>query len=98
MKIYLLCVDPDNGNLDDVVLLPYLTRAAVEEARDGLIDDGSESVLSIRELLVCDVLTKDNRIPVEDDYQISPSPDPRESFECDPHDLEDFGGRGVEPR
>jgi hypothetical protein len=95
MKIFLLIMDPDNGELQDVKIAAFNSRAAAERAETELMDEGSESIFEIRELSVSDTWKWNFETS---NFENSPSPDPRESFEYDPHDLEDFGGRGVEPR
>jgi len=54
MKIYLLCIDPDNGDLDDVKTVAFYSRAYAESTIKELVDNGCESLLSIRELRVTD--------------------------------------------
>jgi hypothetical protein len=54
MRIFLLIVDPDNGDSVDVETVAFNTRVGAEAARQYLIEDGCESVLEIRELPVSD--------------------------------------------
>jgi hypothetical protein len=116
MNIWVLFIDPDNGELEDVACYAFSTKMAASRVRNELIENGCESVLSLRELRVSDqwAISSDGNHALrfagdglyppcfdEEGFgENSPTPDPRESFEIDsdPHDLEDFGGRGVEPR
>lgn len=53
-KVFLLTVDPDNGDLDDVITCAFLTRTSAEREKCNLIDGGCESILTVTELEMSD--------------------------------------------
>jgi hypothetical protein len=55
MNIWVLFIDPDNGNLNDVKSYAFSTRVRAESTKTALIENGCESLLSVRELRVTDM-------------------------------------------
>jgi hypothetical protein len=54
MNIWILFIDPDNGSTDDVETFAFSTEMAALRARNELIEDGCESILTVRRLRVTD--------------------------------------------
>jgi hypothetical protein len=61
MNVYVLLIDPDNGNLDDVKAYAFSSEMAALRARGELIEDGCESILQIRTLRVSDTWVLDEK-------------------------------------
>jgi|HubBroStandDraft_5_1064220.scaffolds.fasta_scaffold75658_1 hypothetical protein len=61
MYIYVLLVDPDTGDSNDVTTYAFSTEMGAVRSRDELIADGCESLLSIRPLRVSDNWVLDSK-------------------------------------